>query len=313
MSHVLDPSPPRPAAPFSILPALLPQDIVWLDDPASRDPSVTGETVAHLAQLAARYPVPPGFIVTAQAWAAHRGSAGPTRLPERLRREIASAYRELATIAGTPDPAVTVHAVTVDAQAHQAPGDGPRATLAGVSGAAAVVAAVGGCWISARDSDIPSRRRRQSAVADEPAIAVFVQLLVRADVSIVASSGRMVNACQNATVVIATWGRGESSDRRAAIADTWVVDAHSGTIRERRIGNKRRTPDLSPGGSTEVSAPRFMRGRASLSDEQARQIAGLCTLLEIESGRPVDIEVAFVDGWLYLLRCRPLTTHPLDP
>ena len=54
--------------------------------------------------------------------------------------------------------------------------------------------------------------------------------------------------------------------------------------------------------------PRFLRGEASLNDDQVREIAKLALAMEVEMGHPVDVECACAGGELYLLQCRPITT-----
>jgi pyruvate,water dikinase len=61
------------------------------------------------------------------------------------------------------------------------------------------------------------------------------------------------------------------------------------------------------GGTREVETPRFLRTRPVLDEEQTVEMARLALALEIEMGRPVDVECAYEDGRLYLLQCRPVT------
>ena len=44
------------------------------------------------------------------------------------------------------------------------------------------------------------------------------------------------------------------------------------------------------------------------SDEQVREVVRLGERLEASLGWPVDVELAFAGGDLYLLQCRPITT-----
>ncbi len=312
MTRVLEPTTNRPAMSFVPRSGASSPDILWLDDPASRDPSITGGKVAQLARLAARYPVPAGFSITAPAYAAHHDPTDATRMPESLRDAIADAYLRLATIAGTPDPAVAVRSSAVDEDGRQASFAGQHETFLNVSGMDAVVAAVGRCWASAHASHVRVYRRQQGLTVDDVRIAVLVQLLVRSDVSVVAFSANPVTARRDQIMVTASWGLGESIVGGTVTPDTWVVDARTGAISETHIGDKRRMTVMSPDGSAEIDVPRIMRALPSLSDEQVRQVATLCSLLQAESGWPVDVEAAFAGGWLYLLQCRPITTFGLD-
>ena len=312
MTRVLEPRSSSPTLTF-LHPSGAPSPaILWLDDPLSRDPAITGGKVAQLARLAARYPVPSGFSVTAPAFAAQHDPADPTTLPQELRDEIAAAYRNLATIAGHPAPAVAVRSSAVDEDGHQASFAGQHETFLNVSGVDDVVAAVGRCWASAQAGHVQVYRRRQGLAIDSVRIAVFIQLLVRSDVSVVAFSANPVTGRRDQIMVTSSWGLGESIVGGTVTPDTWVVDARTGRIDEASIGDKRRMTVMSPDGSAEIDVPRIMRALPSLTDEQVRQVATLCSLLQAESGWPVDVEAAFAGGWLYLLQCRPITTLSVD-
>jgi phosphoenolpyruvate synthase/pyruvate phosphate dikinase len=45
----------------------------------------------------------------------------------------------------------------------------------------------------------------------------------------------------------------------------------------------------------------------AIDDAQARAAAALAVALERETGRPVDLEVAWAGADLFLLQCRPIT------
>ena len=312
MTRALEPASSHPSVTFIPRSGALSPDILWLEDPASRDPSITGGKVAQLARLAARYPVPAGFSVTAPAHATHHDPSDPTRLPPALRDAVAAAYQQLASVAGTPNPAVAVRSSAVDEDGHQASFAGQHDTFLNVSGADAVVAAVGRCWVSAQARHVRIYRRQQGLAVEDSRIAVFVQLMIRSDVSIVAFSANPVTARRDQIMVTASWGLGESIVGGTVTPDSWVVNARTGAIDETRIGDKRRMTVMSPDGSAEIDVPRIMCAMPSLSDEQVRQVATLCSLLQAESGWPVDVEAAFAGGWLYLLQCRPITTFALD-
>jgi pyruvate,water dikinase len=79
-------------------------------------------------------------------------------------------------------------------------------------------------------------------------------------------------------------------------------------VEEERIGAKERMTVAVPGGTQEVAVPRLLRERPSLSGAQVAELAELALNLEVDMGRPVDIEAAFVGELLYLLQSRPITT-----
>jgi pyruvate, water dikinase len=62
------------------------------------------------------------------------------------------------------------------------------------------------------------------------------------------------------------------------------------------------------GGVREVAVPGRLARTPAVDDAQARAAAALAVALERETGRPVDIEVAWAGADLFLLQCRPITT-----
>jgi phosphoenolpyruvate synthase/pyruvate phosphate dikinase len=139
-------------------------------------------------------------------------------------------------------------------------------------------------------------------------IAVLVQQLVMADVSAVLFSANPINGRRDEMVLTASWGLGESVVGGTVSPDTWIIDAASNDVIITSIGSKQRMTVAIPGGTREVEVPRMLREQLSLTEAQVREVARLGARLEAAQGWPVDIEVAFAGGELYLLQCRPITT-----
>jgi pyruvate,water dikinase len=96
--------------------------------------------------------------------------------------------------------------------------------------------------------------------------------------------------------------------RQTVTPDTFVVRKSDLAVTNRVIADKQHMTVSTPGGTREVDVPRFLRQQASLSDEQAREMAQLALTLETTMGYAVDVECAYAGGQLYLLQCRPITT-----
>jgi pyruvate,water dikinase len=128
-----------------------------------------------------------------------------------------------------------------------------------------------------------------------------------ADVSAVAFSANPVSGNREEVVIEAAWGLGESIVGGTVTPDTYVVRKEDLAVVSRSIAEKRRMTVPVRGGTREVETPRFLRTRPVLDEEQTVEMARLALALEIEMGRPVDVECAYEDGRLYLLQCRPVT------
>lgn len=114
------------------------------------------------------------------------------------------------------------------------------------------------------------------------------------------------------TVIDANPGLGEAVVSGAVNPDHFVVDV-SGTILERRLGDKRVAIRSLPGGGTvQVPLPAETE-QACLSDAQIRDLTGMGQRVAEHYGAPQDIEWALdAAGTWWLTQSRPITTlYPL--
>ena len=151
-------------------------------------------------------------------------------------------------------------------------------------------------------------RHQQGLSVEHVRLAVLIQQLVAADVSAIAFSANPVTGSRDEVVINASWGLGESTVGGTVTPDTFVVRKSDPAVTGHSIADKGRMTVSEPGGTREVSVPRFLRGEASLAEEQLMEVAKLALSLETTMGYPVDIECAYASGHLYLLQCRPITT-----
>lgn len=274
-------------------------ELVWLGDEEAHDPALTGGKAAALSRLAATFRVPPGFVLTIEAF---------ERSGELTAAILETAYHRLAGLAGWPDLAVAVRSSALDEDGAVTSFAGQHETYLNLSGVGEVVAAVQRCWESARNDRALDYRRRHGLSVDGPTIAVLVQQLVPADVSAVVFSANPLTGARDQIVINASWGLGEIIVGGTTTPDTFVVGRPGLAVLGRTVGAKRRMTVAVPGGTREVDVPALLRSRPAITDEQAVTMARLATALEEHAGRPVDIERALAAGELYLLQSRPITT-----
>jgi pyruvate,water dikinase len=279
--------------------------ILWLGSPGSTERSIVGSKSAHLSALAAIERVPPGFAVTAEAF---RGLRAGQSLPQTLREQISSAYRQLANLGDMPTPEVAVRSSAIDEDSAGASFAGQHQTSLNITGEDAVIAAVEESWESAWTEQALGYRKRNGLGSASISFSVLVQQLVRADVSAVLFSANPLNGDADETVITATWGLGESLVGGTATPDTWIVERGSGALLEMSIGSKQRMTVPHGEGVREVDVPRALRHLPTLSSRQVGELVSLGASLESRMGWPVDVELAYRDGVLYLLQCRPITT-----
>jgi phosphoenolpyruvate synthase/pyruvate phosphate dikinase len=292
--------------------------VLWLGEPACHERARVGGKAATLSRLAAAYRVPPGFCLTTASYALAQ-AGGLTReeegsrlpaLPVALYDALATAYRRLADRAGSETPAVAVRSSAVDEDGGMASYAGQHETSLNIVGVEAVADAVVHCWRSAQSPRARAYRRAQGRARDNVQVAVLVQQLIVAGSSAVLFSAHPVTGSRDEIVINASWGLGESIVGGTVTPDTYVVRKADLAVVARHIADKRRMTVAVPGGTREVDVPRVLRTHATLTEEQAVEIAHLGLALEATLGRPVDVECLYQAGRLHLLQCRPITTLP---
>jgi pyruvate, water dikinase len=273
-------------------------EILWLGDRRAADPSLAGGKAAALSVLAARYDVPAGYVVALPGAALDRAT----------RAAVIAAYRRLAERCGIDDPPVAVRSSAVDEDGATASFAGQHDTFLNVSGAEQVWWAVARCVASFAGERAVAYRRR-AGLADAPAhAAVLVQQLVAADAAGVVFSANPVSGARDEVVINAAWGLGESVVAGTVTPDAIVVGRDDLTVRTHTIGDKRRMTVAVAGGVREVPVPGRLARLPAISAAQASRAAALAIALERETGRPVDLEVAWAGPDVFLLQCRPITT-----
>lgn len=279
-------------------------NILWLGEPAADDLSLVGGKTANLSLLSRKYPVPPGFCLTTEAF--DKWIEG--EFPPGLYDELVTASRKLADMCGVAEPGVAVRSSAVDEDGATASFAGQHDSYLNVASAEAVAGAVVRCWASARTERAVEYRRQKGLASAGARLAVLVQRLVLADVSAVVFSANPVTGDREEILINASWGLGESIVGGTVTPDAYVVSKGELVLSECRFSEKRRMTVAVPGGTREVEVPGFLRDQASLSEKKVIEMASLALALEEEMGWPVDLECAYAGGRLSLLQCRPVTT-----
>jgi phosphoenolpyruvate synthase/pyruvate phosphate dikinase len=279
-------------------PAAAGAEILWLGDPRAGDPGVAGGKAAALSRLAAGHRIPPGFVVALSGAALDRAD----------REAVAAAYRALGRRCGVADPPVAVRSSAVDEDGADASFAGQHDTVLGVAGAEQVWWAMSRCAASFAGERAAAYRRRAGLPDAPDRAAVLVQWLVPADAAGVVFSANPVTGARDEVIVNAAWGLGESVVSGTVTPDAIVVDRPSLAVRGRVVADKRRMTVPDGDGVREVPVPARLARMPAIDDAQARAAAALAIELERETGRPVDLEVAWAGADLFLLQCRPITT-----
>ncbi|EHR50962.1 phosphoenolpyruvate synthase [Saccharomonospora marina XMU15] len=309
------------------------QHVAWLTELTARDTTLAGGKGANLGELAsASLPVPPGFVVTAQAYRDSMDTGGvraelrevvakvgddveaaSQRLQALVRKAgvaspVAAAVREAYQRLGGEDGEVAV-AVRSSATSEDSPGAsfaGMNRSFTNVTGPDALVSAVLSCWESLFGARSLAYRQEQG-ITDEPIIAVVVQRMVATDRSGVIFTVDPSTRDRDTLVVEAVLGQGEVLVSGAVEPDTYLLSKPDATLLSTRLGHQNYEIVRTPGGEKRVELPDGEQP-AVLRPEEAMELARLGIRVEEHYGTPQDIEWAASGDDIWLVQTRPITT-----
>jgi len=319
---------------------------VFYFDGAPEDINIIGGKGLGLVRLVRnKIPTAPGFIISTRAFLDFLRSSGLERavrdaiesvdvkgapeelsrrlieliegtgMPDEIAREITISYVDLCRRSTGSDLCrVAVRSSAVAEDLSEASFAGQHDTYLNVYGAENVLHAVKKCWASLFTARALVYRKAKGLVDERSlAMAVVVQHMVDPRSSGVAFSVNPLDGDPNIVVIESIWGLGEYVVRGVVTPDKFVVDKAGMAVVEKFISRKDRELVYIPEKRTNVdrAVPVERAERASISDEEAREIASIAVKLEEMLGAPVDIEWAIDEkGSIYVLQVRPVTTAP---
>jgi phosphohistidine swiveling domain-containing protein len=312
------------------MPDIIPRS---LHDPDLRLETAGGKGL-NLGRLKrAGFPVPEGFIIPVDAYAAfvaandlnpkinqELGNVGSNDasgldstsqtirkgftqgvVPSDLAGGILNAYREMGS------GAVAVRSSATAEDLPEASFAGQQDTFLNVIGEGALLEAVVKCWSSLWTARAISYRHRNSMDQANLGLAVVVQAMVPSQVSGVAFTANPLTGRRTEMVIDATLGLGEALVSGKVEPDHYVVDMHSRQIIQKQLGTKALVIEGQSGGGTLERVGEAGQVQ-SLPDAQILELADLCQRVAEAYDSPQDIEWAWAGGKLYLLQARPITT-----
>ena len=302
------------------------------------DAEEAGGKGANMGEMvAAKLPVPPGFVVLRDGYLAsmtvaglaaelnsahrmaidHAGETGTLTercqlmqdlvikagMDDEVRTEIIAAYRAMGA-----NIVVAVRSSATGEDGADASFAGMNATFTNISGEDCLVDAVQRCWASLFSPRVVTYRASRGFTAD-PAMAVVVQQMIASERSGVAFTADPTTDAVDRVVVEAAFGQGEVVVSGSVEPDTYIVAKESGEILSRRIGHQSfKIVRGADGHDKNVALGEAQAQAHVLSDDEVREIAGIAVASERHSGCPQDTEWAIADGKTWIVQTRPITT-----
>jgi len=314
--------------------------IVWFNEVTKEDVPTVGGKGANLGEMTkAKIPVPPGFIVTADAYF---DFLEKTRLTNEILKllkplnpdnsnqlhQIAGQVKQL--IIDTPIPPeiakeieqaydkmdgglVAVRSSATAEDLPEASFAGQQRTFLNIEGKKEVIAAVRGCWASLFEPRAIFYRHQQGFDHFKLGIAVPVQKMVQSQASGVMFTIEPVTSDSNHIIIEAVHGLGEAIVSGEVTPDLYIIDKKTTQIVSKKLARQEHQLVRNPGATGEEAniweeIPAEEQSRQKVTDEEIIKIATLGKKLEDWYQFPQDIEWAKENSEIFIVQTRPVTT-----
>ncbi len=315
--------------------------IKWFDEITKNDVGIAGGKGANLGEMTrANFPIPPGFIVTSNAYfeflkvnhleSAMRGvldgldvndstvlnSASKKieamiingEIPEDMRKEIADAYERMCQL----ERETVATAVRSSATAEDLPEAsfaGQQKTFLNMKGEEDVINAVKECWASLYEARAIFYRVQNNFEHMKVGLAAVVQKLVSADRAGVMFTVDPVSQDKNIMVIEAAYGLGETVVSGEVTPDTYKIRKSDFSIASKEVASQ----DFmvirdAQGGTKEEKLDPLIMKRQKLDDQEIKELAKIGKFIEDHYKAPQDIEWAIEGNRLYIVQSRNITT-----
>jgi len=315
--------------------------VKWFEDLGKADVNKAGGKGANLGELVkAGLPVPPGFVVTAQAYLLFTTEIGlsqkivhamegldvddtaalqakarevqemiiGTEMPATIKSEILKAYDEMAGKDSTKALFVAVRSSATMEDSEQASFAGMNATFLNVRGREDLIRKVKECWASLYGARVISYRAKKEFY-DEPVIAVVVQKMVNSDKAGVMFTANPRNNNLNSLVIEGAFGLGEVVVGGLVSPDYYEVEKSGLKLKDARVSHKNfKIIRDEKGRNKNIDLSEKEANEQVLTDKEIQQIAGLGMKIEQHYGSPQDTEWAIEGKKVFMLQSRPITT-----
>jgi len=302
---------------------------LWFEEIRKDDISKAGGKGANLGEmLNAGIPVPPGFVVTAQAYELFLKKTGigervyqvirdyvkdpndprgyeeaskeirkiieTTPMPKEIEDAIRLSYRELSRRVGVDEAFVAVRSSATAEDLPDASFAGQQETYLNVKGEEDLLEKTVRCWSSLFTPRAIFYRQQKGIPHEKVLISVVVQKMVNSKSAGVMFTIHPVTGDPTKIVIEGSWGLGESVVSGAVTPDRFVVNKQSLEIVEQQIADKtiEYVRDPVTGKTVSLEVPPERRKQPCLTPEEVKKLAELAIRIEKHYGRPQDIEWA---------------------
>ncbi len=326
------------------------RSIVWFREIGKEDVGLVGGKGASLGEMTNHnFPIPPGFIVTAQAyfnWLKEseirkevlrkidaidventeqleqvskevRELILKTTIGEELAIEIKKAYAKLGekrlglgSLTSSEEEYVAIRSSATAEDLPEASFAGQQETFLNVIGKNEVVETVKKCWASLFTARAVYYRKKQNFPTEKVGIAAVVQKMVNSDIAGVMFTAEPTGD-ESKIIIEAAFGLGELVVGGSITPDHYVVDKGKMKIVEKRIAQQEYKIARAGRGNKTVQLPEKIGKKQKLADKTIIELAKIGKQIENHYKFPQDIEWATEGKNLYIVQSRAITTLAL--
>lgn len=305
--------------------------VKWLNVIRKTDISTVGGKAANLGEMFAKFPIPDGFCITVSAFEKFLEAANikekissiirkldmnnlekvelmskeirkliiKSEIPPEIKNDLTKSYKKLNGFV-----AVRSSAVAEDLQ--EASFAGQQATFLNVKGEKDLLKYAKECWASFYTSRAIVYRERNK-FSHEPKMSVVVQEMVDAKKSGVVFTINPVNGNRDEMVIEAAFGLGESIVSGIVTPDNYLVDKTKQKVINKTVNEKKIAIIKQDGKNKTLKLNAKKANEETLDGKEIGQLIKEALKIEKYYKKPMDIEWA-IDGKLYILQARPITT-----
>lgn len=313
--------------------------VVWFKDVGKDDVAYVGGKGANLGEMVQHgFPVPNGFIVTAQAYFAfirdnnldtkikhllgttnfdHQDSLQQVsdhivklildaKMSDELIKLIFDHYK---TLGGTfKDALVAVRSSATAEDLPTASFAGQQETYLNVRGEANLIQKIKEAWASLFGARAIFYRHEQHFDHFKVGIAIPVQKMVESEKAGVMFTLDPITNDKSRIIIEAIYGLGEYIVQGTVTPDHYEVAKDDLEILIKHKAVQTKAFKRSTTGNKEVKIPKIFGGRQKISDKEIKEIATLGKKLEHHYYFPQDVEWAVENNKVYIVQTRPVTT-----
>jgi len=314
--------------------------VVWFKDVDKDDIGRVGGKGANLGEMTkAGFPVPDGFIVTAQAYFHFLDEAGirlkmkvalegldvnnskqlesasrkvrtlitDSKFPKNIANDVINAYFKMET-KFMKHPLVAVRSSATAEDLPTASFAGQQATFLDVKGEANLLERIKEAWASLFTARAVFYRAANKFDHFKVGIAVPVQRMVESDTSGVMFTIDPVTNDKKKIIVEGILGLGEMIVQGAVTPDHFEIDKKSLEITDKRVHTQDKIMERKNGKTSIKPLSKERGNKQKLTDKEAIEVAKIGKMLEKHYFFPQDVEWAIDKGKVYIVQTRPVTT-----